>query len=44
MTQGIRPWTEVVSFHPDVVSENFFEDIFALDLDPLECSARAPTF
>ena len=28
----IRPWIEVVSLHPDVVSENFSEDIFALDL------------
>ncbi len=32
---SIRPWVEVVSLHPDVVSENFSEDIFALDLGPL---------
>jgi len=32
---NIRPWVEVVSLHPDVVSENFSEDIFALDLGPL---------
>ncbi len=32
---SIRPWVEVASLHPDVVSENFSEDIFALDLGPL---------
>ena len=32
---AIRPWVEVVSLHPDVVSETFSEDIFALDLGPL---------
>ncbi len=26
----IKPWVEVVSLHPDVLSENFSEDIFAL--------------
>jgi len=31
----IKPWVEVVSLHPDVTSENFSEDIFALDLGPL---------
>jgi predicted AAA+ superfamily ATPase len=31
----IKPWVEVVSLHPDVISENFSEDIFALDLGPL---------
>ena len=31
----MKPWVEVVSLHPDVVSENFSEDIFALDLGPL---------
>src|SRR5438093_1100464 len=31
----IRPWVEVVSLHPDVLSVNFSEDIFALDLGPL---------
>lgn len=30
-----KPWIEVVSLHPDVLSENFSEDIFALDLGPL---------
>jgi hypothetical protein len=34
-TPQIKPWVEVVSLHPDVVSENFSEDIFALDLGPL---------
>ncbi|MBI3818879.1 MAG: ATP-binding protein [Planctomycetes bacterium] len=31
----IRPWLEVVELHPDVLAENFSEDIFALDLGPL---------
>jgi len=31
----IRPWIEVVSLHSDVLSEDFSEDIFALDLGPL---------
>lgn len=31
----LRPWLEVVSLHPDVLSENFSEDIFALDLGPI---------
>ncbi len=34
-TTPISPWVEVVSLHPDVTSENFSEDIFALDLGPL---------
>jgi predicted AAA+ superfamily ATPase len=31
----IKPWVESVELHPDVVSPNFSEDIFALDLGPL---------
>ena len=31
----LKPWIEVVSLHSDVTSENFSEDIFALDLGPL---------
>jgi hypothetical protein len=31
----IKPWVEVVALHPDVVSDDFSEDIFALDLGPL---------
>jgi hypothetical protein len=31
----IKPWVEAVSLHPDVLSEDFSEDIFALDLGPL---------
>lgn len=31
----LKPWVEVVSLHPDVLSESFSEDIFALDLGPL---------
>jgi hypothetical protein len=33
--QSLKPWIEVVALHPDVTSENFSEDIFALDLGPL---------
>ncbi len=32
---SITPWIEKVSLHPDVVSDSFSEDIFALDLGPL---------
>ena len=32
---AIKPWAEAVSLHPDVISEDFSEDIFALDLGPL---------
>jgi hypothetical protein len=32
---NIKPWVEVVTLHPDVISEDFSEDIFALDLGPL---------
>jgi hypothetical protein len=32
---NLKPWIENVSLHPDVVSEGFSEDIFALDLGPL---------
>src|SRR5206468_2208555 len=31
----ISPWVEVVSLHPDVLSESFSEDVFALDLGAL---------
>ena len=31
----IKPWLEVVTLHPDVLSEEFSEDIFTLDLGPL---------
>jgi hypothetical protein len=34
-TVPIKPWVEQVALHPDVLSENFSEDIFALDLGPL---------
>jgi hypothetical protein len=34
-TAPIKPWVEVAALHPDVLSENFSEDIFALDLGPL---------
>ncbi len=31
----VKLWIEVAALHPDVLSENFSEDIFALDLGPL---------
>ncbi len=31
----MKPWVEVVSLHPDVLSEHFSENIFALDLGPV---------
>jgi hypothetical protein len=34
-TQPIKPWVEVATLHPDVLAENFSEDVFALDLGPL---------
>jgi hypothetical protein len=34
-SQVLRPWIEAVALHPDVLSESFSEDIFALDLGPL---------
>jgi Protein of unknown function (DUF499) len=34
-TNTIKPWVESVILHPDVLSPNFSEDIFALDLGPL---------
>ncbi len=35
MMSSIKPWIEVVALHPDVLSEDFSEDIFALDFGPL---------
>jgi len=32
---AIKPWVETVILHPDVLSDQFSEDIFALDLGPL---------
>jgi predicted AAA+ superfamily ATPase len=34
-TAAIKPWVEVAALHPDVIAENFSEDVFALDLGPL---------
>src|SRR5512139_628315 len=34
-TTTLKPWVESVTLHPDVLTENFSEDIFALDLGPL---------
>jgi len=31
----LKPWIESVSLHSDVISDDFSEDIFALDLGPL---------
>ena len=36
----LKPWVEVVSLHPDVLSEHFSEDIFALDLGPSPTATR----
>src|SRR5262245_43082982 len=30
-----KSWLEIVALHPDVLADNFSEDIFALDLGPL---------
>jgi len=35
MSTPLKPWVESVTPHPDVLAENFLEDIFALDLGPL---------
>ena len=35
MSASLKSWLEVVTLHPDVLSEEFSEDIFALDLGPL---------
>lgn len=36
MSNGhVKPWLEIAALHPDVLSEHFSEDIFALDLGPL---------
>ena len=32
---AIKPWVETVVLHPDVLSDQFSENIFALDLGPL---------
>ncbi len=34
-TPILKPWVESVELHPDVLSPEFSEDIFALDLGPL---------
>jgi hypothetical protein len=34
-TAILKPWVESVTLHPDVLAENFSEDIFAIDLGPL---------
>src|SRR5208337_5515871 len=34
-TAALKPWIEQVALHPDVLSDSFSEDIFALDLGPL---------
>ena len=31
----IKPWVEVAALHPEVLAEDFSEDIFALHLGPL---------
>ena len=35
MSEASRPWLECVDLHPDVLSDDFSEDVFALDLGSL---------
>ena len=35
MSTHVRPWLQCVELHPDVLSDDFSEDIFALDLGTL---------
>ena len=35
MSTHFRPWLQCVELHPDVLSDDFSEDIFALDLGTL---------
>ena len=35
MSDTLRPWLECVDLHPDVLSDDFSEDVFALDLGAL---------
>ena len=35
MSIDCRPWLQCVALHPDVLADDFSEDIFALDLGPL---------
>ena len=35
MSTTLRPWLEYVDLHPDVLSDDFSEDVFALDLGAL---------
>ncbi len=35
MSKTLRPWLECVDLHPDVLSDDFSEDVFALDLGSL---------
>ncbi len=35
MSETLRPWIECVALHPDVLSDEFSEDVFALDLGAL---------
>ena len=35
MKPDCRPWLQCVALHPDVLADDFSEDIFALDLGPL---------
>ena len=35
MSETLRPWLECVELHPDVLADEFSEDVFALDLGAL---------
>ena len=43
MTTENRPWLECVDLHPDVLSDDFSEDVFALDLGAFSQASAAGT-
>ena len=43
MSEAPRPWLESVSLHPDVLSDDVSEDVFALDLGAFSQASAAGT-
>ena len=43
MSEAPRPWLECVGLHPDVLSEELSEDVFALDLGAFSQASAAGT-
>ena len=43
MSEAPRPWLECVDLHPDVLSEELSEDVFALDLGAFSQASAAGT-